>query len=143
MRNTNPTLTILVGPAASGKSTWAKTAVKLNSKCCIVSRDDYRWIHGRVLRRLEKEINRNNMPYITCPDGQTYSRYDNSTYVKWCKCQEDSIYRAKHIACMNDPVCKAKQEQIDKVGKVIIGGGLSCFFLLIVFFFVMLFKLKI
>ena len=28
------------------------------------------------------------MPYITCPDGHTYSRYDNSPYVKWCKCDE-------------------------------------------------------
>jgi hypothetical protein len=29
------------------------------------------------------------MPYITCPDGKTYSRYDQSPYVKWCICEEE------------------------------------------------------
>jgi len=45
------------------------------------------------------------MPYIQCPDGQTYSRYDNSPYVVWCIHNEDSIANAKWTACLADPKC--------------------------------------
>lgn len=39
----NPTLKILIGIPASGKSTWAKEFVSKNDNWCIVSRDDFRY----------------------------------------------------------------------------------------------------
>ena len=50
------------------------------------------------------------MPYITCDDGHTYSRYDKSLYVKDCIQKEnqrrDSLYRQ----CTLDPLCKHRRE---------------------------------
>lgn len=58
------------------------------------------------------------MPYITCPDGNVYSRYDQSTYVKWCICEEnkfnDSINKQKEIKyneCSLNPECLEKRNQ--------------------------------
>jgi uncharacterized membrane protein affecting hemolysin expression len=54
------------------------------------------------------------MPYITCQDGKTYSRYDNSTYVVECIRTEDSIAEAKFRECTLDPTClKRRQERIE------------------------------
>jgi hypothetical protein len=50
------------------------------------------------------------MPYITCPDGKTYSRYDQSDYVKWCICNEKSLQQKKFNVCMADPKCRAEYE---------------------------------
>lgn len=61
------------------------------------------------------------MPYITCPDGQTYSRYNQSEYVKWCICNEKRVNIEKHEACMKDPSCK---ESRDNSNKIIIGSSL-------------------
>jgi hypothetical protein len=47
------------------------------------------------------------MPYITCPDGKTYSRYDQSEYVKWCICNEKHVQEQKFNECMQDPKCKS------------------------------------
>ena len=56
------------------------------------------------------------MPYIKCPDGKTYSRYDNSEYVTWCKCNEsrinDSINKIRKLQydkCTLDPNCLKKR----------------------------------
>lgn len=54
-------LRILIGPSASGKSTWAKNFVLKNEKWCIVSRDDlrYAWKNsGVVSPKLESIINK-------------------------------------------------------------------------------------
>ena len=39
----HPTLKILIGIPASGKSTWSKEFVSKNDNWCIVSRDDFRY----------------------------------------------------------------------------------------------------
>ncbi len=72
------------------------------------------------------------MPYITCPNGRTYSRYDQSEYVKWCICQENEYYRQQHLKCMKDPECKAKYDSNQKFMKGFI--GVSAAILLIGFF---------
>ena len=65
------------------------------------------------------------MPYISCPDGHTYSRYDNSTYVNWCKCQEDSIRLAQQQSCAKDPACRAEREHAKQVVDWSIGISLT------------------
>ncbi len=62
------------------------------------------------------------MPYIECPNGKTYSRYDNSPYVVWCIKHEDSMERANYLACTLDPVCKAKRDKRDQRDILIIKG---------------------
>ena len=52
------------------------------------------------------------MPYITCPDGNIYSRYDQSPYVIDCIRKEDSAINARNIACMKDPKCVENMRQI-------------------------------
>lgn len=55
----HPTLKILIGISASGKSTWAKEFVAKNDKWCIVSRDDFRYSwqnRGIVDEKLENLI---------------------------------------------------------------------------------------
>ena len=46
------------------------------------------------------------MPYIKCPDGNTYSKYDRSEYVQWCICNEKENKAKELKACMEDPKCK-------------------------------------
>lgn len=76
------------------------------------------------------------MPYIECPDGKTYSRYDNSPYVVWCIKHEDSVANARYLTCMQDPICKAEMDRINKIEKnVLIGMFLFFAILLIVMFF--------
>lgn len=58
------------------------------------------------------------MPYINC-DGQTYSRYDQSTYVKDCIKAERKERQEAHTLCMATPECKAIQEHRNDV---LIGG---------------------
>ena len=82
------------------------------------------------------------MLYITCLDGHEYFRYDNSPYVKWCICREDSIYNAQHLKCMRDPVCRAKWEQSQKNMTIMISLWVVCFVFLLVFFVYKLVKLK-
>ena len=50
------------------------------------------------------------MPYITCPDGKTYSRYDDSPYVEWCKCEEKREKYKAEVACQKDPACLKERE---------------------------------
>jgi len=60
MKNSTPTLRILIGVSASGKSTYCKEFVAKNDKWCIVSRDDYRYAwqnRGVVDAKLESIIN--------------------------------------------------------------------------------------
>lgn len=76
------------------------------------------------------------MPYITCPDGKTYSRYDTSPYVKWCiKCQEEQ-YRLEEIKCMKDPQCRMEQENKN----TIINGIAFSIGLILIFLFVITFR---
>lgn len=46
------------------------------------------------------------MPYITCPDGNTYSRYSTSKYVSWCKATEKKRRHDELVECLSDPKCK-------------------------------------
>lgn len=51
------------------------------------------------------------MPYITCKDGHTYSRYDISPYVKQCIKDEDQYYRQLEINCNKNPDCVKSRQQ--------------------------------
>jgi hypothetical protein len=51
------------------------------------------------------------MPYITCPDGKTYSRYDQSEYVQNCICEQEAAEKKEFQECMQDPTCKKEYEQ--------------------------------
>jgi hypothetical protein len=51
------------------------------------------------------------MPYITCKDGKTYSKYDQSEYVKKCICEEDAYYKKKYTECMANPNCKKEYDE--------------------------------
>lgn len=56
------------------------------------------------------------MPYITCKDGKTYSRYDQSPYVKQCICEEQKFYTEEKAKCDLDPECVKKREsQYDSI----------------------------
>ena len=44
------------------------------------------------------------MPYITCPDGNTYSRYSSKPYVKQCIAEQKQ--QEKIQACIESPACK-------------------------------------
>jgi hypothetical protein len=61
------------------------------------------------------------MPYITCDDGHTYSRYDTSPYVCDCIKKERAYYDSLDRVCMQDPVCKAKNDNL-KLGIEIVAG---------------------
>ena len=69
------------------------------------------------------------MPYITCPDGNTYSRYDQDPYVQDCICQEKEAQQKEYNECMADPHCKANRESTQAMA-IWIGGIV---FILIVF----------
>ena len=45
------------------------------------------------------------MPYITCKDGEVYSRYDTSQYVNNCIIQETQERIEVRIACDKDVEC--------------------------------------
>lgn len=67
------------------------------------------------------------MPYIQCPDGNTYSRYDTSEYVTWCKCNEsrinDSINKIRKLQynkCTLDPNCLEKRNNLEFKENIII-----------------------
>lgn len=75
------------------------------------------------------------MPYIQCPDGNIYSRYDNSPYVVECIAGEakrnDSIYNA----CTLDPDClKERQASHQRVSWVINGICISMLLLIFLIF---------
>ena len=60
------------------------------------------------------------MPYIKCPDGNIYSRYDNSEYVTWCKCNEsrindsiNTIRKLQYDKCTLDPNCLEKRNNLE------------------------------
>lgn len=76
-----------------------------------------------------------NMPYVTCPDGKTYSRYDQSDYVKWCICNEKEQEQKKFQECMEDPICKKEYLHKQEVSKniLIYGGGIMLTLLVIIF----------
>ena len=75
------------------------------------------------------------MPYITCPDGQTYSRYDQSKYVKWCICNEKEQQQKKFNECMKDPTCKKEhlQRKETSLNIIIYGGGLYTLLVAVLF----------
>ena len=80
------------------------------------------------------------MPYITCPDGKTYSRYNQSEYVKWCICNKKEQQQNKFNECMQDPTCKKEYLQKQETSKntLIYGSGLSL--ILVTFLFWKLIK---
>lgn len=61
------------------------------------------------------------MPYITCDDGRTYSRYDNTPYVCDCIKKERAFYDSLDRVCMQDPICRAKNENL-KIGLEVVVG---------------------
>lgn len=65
------------------------------------------------------------MPYITCPDGKTYSRYDQSEYVKKCMCEEKAEQEKKFQECMKDPKCKKEYEHQQFIAKSFLITGVS------------------
>ena len=69
------------------------------------------------------------MPYITCPDGKTYSRYDSSKYVKTCIADQKAQQQAQQQACLQDTACAAKMET-NKL--VVIGFGVAFFLCIVV-----------
>ena len=73
------------------------------------------------------------MPYITCKDGKTYSRYDQSEYVKKCICEEKEAQEREFKECMQDPACKKDYENKQFVSKTIAGVGIALFAILIIF----------
>lgn len=46
------------------------------------------------------------MPYITCPDSKTYSRYSSKPYVKQCIAEQKQKQQEKIQACLESPACK-------------------------------------
>ncbi len=44
------------------------------------------------------------MPYITCNDGNTYSRYDSKPYVKQCIKEQREEFNNQNTSNMNDPI---------------------------------------
>lgn len=82
------------------------------------------------------------MPYIKCPDGRTYSRYDQSEYVRWCiKCekdQEDFQYRL----CMSDPACRQQMEHKQHQFNLYFSGMAILMAIFFTFMLVTLFKLS-
>lgn len=74
------------------------------------------------------------MPYITCPDGKTYSRYDSNTEVKTCISNQKSAYQAKHAACMKDTICK---ENYDFNSNLALGISIT----FVIFTIILIFKL--
>ena len=59
------------------------------------------------------------MPYIQCKDGKTYSRYDQSEYVKKCICEEKEAQVREFQECMQDPTCKKEYEHHQYVANVV------------------------
>lgn len=67
------------------------------------------------------------MPYITCKDGNTYSRYDTSSYVKKCICEEEQYFKEQRVKCDNDPNCvKLREQQM-----MVVSITLVCFIVVI------------
>jgi hypothetical protein len=54
------------------------------------------------------------MPYITCPNGKTYSRYSNENEAKECIANEKKHNQEILQACLETPSCKEKLE-FDKI----------------------------
>lgn len=75
------------------------------------------------------------MPYIQCPDGQTYSRYDQRKYVKWCICNKKEQQQKKFNECMQDPTCKKEYLQRRETSQnvIIYGGGLVTILIVVLF----------
>jgi len=73
------------------------------------------------------------VPYITCKDGKTYSRYDQSEYVKKCICEENEAQEREFKECMQDPTCKKDYEHKQFVAKTFVGIGVTLFVVLIIF----------
>lgn len=85
MKNTTPILRILIGPSASGKSTYCKEFVAKNDKWCIVSRDDYRYAwqnRGVVDAKLESIINQQVKSAIQTLIAAGYSVLYDATNLK-------------------------------------------------------------
>jgi len=72
------------------------------------------------------------MPYITCKNGRTYSRYDQSKYVKKCICEEREAQWREFRECMQDPACKKEYEHERFVSKTIAGVGILVFTAIII-----------
>ena len=57
------------------------------------------------------------MPYITCEDGETYSRYDNSPYVKKCIADQEAAHQKwrqeKKAWCAANPV-ECEEERFEQ-----------------------------
>jgi len=81
------------------------------------------------------------MPYITCPDGKIYSRYDNSDYVKWCICNEKKEAQDKFNACMLDPKCKENYEYEKSIQPYLISASILIIFLLFLLMIHLFYKL--
>jgi hypothetical protein len=77
------------------------------------------------------------MPYITCPDGKTHSRYDQSDYVKWCICDEKEQQQKKFNECMENPECKEEYLQKQEHGKYV---SVAC---VVIFLFLLWLTLKV
>jgi len=54
------------------------------------------------------------MPYITCPNGKTYSRYDQSPYVCDCIKKQEKYHDSLDAACLQDPKCIEKRQEAEK-----------------------------
>lgn len=62
------------------------------------------------------------MPYITCDDGKTYSRYNSSTYVKDCIAKARGGAVATNVVnCNSEEVCHTRQPEsfIDPEGAAV------------------------
>lgn len=81
------------------------------------------------------------MPYIQCKDGRTYSRYDNSQYVKDCIECERKEYQLKYDSCTQDPACYAERLKSRHDFQVEISLVLTMFFIFFIIFFIMIYKL--
>lgn len=75
------------------------------------------------------------MPYIKCPDGKTYSRYDQSDYAEWCICNEQAQRDKIFTECMEDPTCKKEYLHNQDVSKSIALFGSGIIVMLLIFIF--------
>lgn len=119
MKNT-PTLRILIGPSASGKSTYCKEFVAKNDKWCIVSRDDYRYAwqnRGVVDFKLENIINVQVKSAIQTLIAAGYSVLYDATNLK-VKYIKDIASYVKYMATVDFMVFDVpKQTCIDRDAK--------------------------
>lgn len=61
------------------------------------------------------------MPYIQCPDGNVYSRYDQSPYVVECIKNESHRSDSLFNACTQDPRCFAERQRQQHMVDIFMG----------------------